>query len=331
MVVSGGKLEYLVDSAIADPDTFVDPINRLGSILTRSDMSVLRPTTLPEAYWGVLKTFAGASKSERGAEEVIPIASVKSNRLFFSSSPKSTVSLASISLLPFEKRIQLAGYFQGAQNSPFKLAISAPQGVDGFTFAQSLATGLGGKFRVTEKVWSIDFDANSWRRGFASLVAKAQEGVRKGGTSSSQPQVEPTEGQVYEYRPQAPSLAQSKESRELALTLLSQTISQLSDNLVEQTFAYPNTTTRLNLNNYPSLKRSIGDFVRSVTPKSNSGATVNRPGQAAGSLPPNLLNRIEANRPGELIIESSFRLSVELNLTGPTGGDSREPYRLQIL
>ncbi len=331
IVVSSGRTEYLVDDAISDPDTFVDPIAKLGSILQRSDMSIIRPTILPETNWGILRSLAGGSSSAKGTEEVIPESAVKKGKLTFTNVAGSLVNLKSIAPLALDKKIQLAGYFEGVSNSPFKVAISAPNGVDGVIFAQSLATALGGKFRVTEKVWFVEFDAAAWRRGFASLFSKAQEGLRKGAAMSAQPQFDPSNGPVYDYQPQMPSLAQSKESRELALALLNQTVGALNDSLIEQTFAYPNTVTRLNLNNYPALKRPVGDFIRTLLPKANSGAKVTRPGQGSVTLPPNILQRIDANRPGELVIETNFRISVELNLTGPVGGDSREPMKLQIL
>ncbi|MEI7577889.1 MAG: hypothetical protein WCK51_13425 [Armatimonadota bacterium] len=331
MVVSAGPSQFSVDSGVADPDAFVDPIVRLGSLLLRSDMTVLRPTILPESNWGILKPLVGASQSTKSTEEVVPGSAIKGGKLVFSSASGSVVSLRTLAPLNLGKQIQLAGYFVGAQMSPFKVAISAPGGVDGVVLAQSLATGLGGKFRVTDTAWIIDFDAASWRRSFSVLLSKAQEGVRKGTSPSSQPEYDPSGGQVYEYQPQMPSLAKSKESRELALSLLSQTVGVLSDSLIEQTFAYSNTTTRLNLNNYPGLKRPIGDFIRSLSEKQSGGATVTRPGQSGATLPPNILSRIDPNRPGELIIETNFRISVELNLKGVRGGDSQEPLKLQIL
>lgn len=331
MVISAGSTQFSVDTQIADPDSFVDPVVRLGSLLLRSDMTVLRPTILPEANWGVLKPLVGAAPSAKTMEEVIPASAVKGEKLVFSTTDGSVVNLRALASLNLGKQIQLAGYFVGTQSSPFKVAMSAPSGVEGVILAQSLATGLGGKFRVTEKAWMIDFDATAWRRGFSVLLSKAQVGLRKGESPSSQPQYDPSSGQIYEYQPQMPSLAKTKESRELALSLLSQTVSALSDNLVEQTFAFPNTATRLNLNNYPGLKRPIGDFVRSLTAKSSGGATVTRQGQSGATLPTNVLNRIDPNRPGELIIETNFRVSVELNLTGVQGGDSQEPLKLQIL
>lgn len=331
IVVSAGPTQYSLDAEVSDPDGFVDPAVRLGALLLRSDMTVLRPTILPESNWGVLKPLVGASSPSKLMEETVPTSAVKGGKLVFSSAKGSVIGLRSLASLNFGKQIQLAGYFVGSQSSPFKVAISATSGVDGVVLAQSLATGLGGKFRVTEKAWVIDFDASAWRRGFSVLLSKAQEGLRKGESPSSQPQYDPSGGQVYDYQPQMPSLAKSKESREFALSLLSQAIGALSDNLVEQTFAFPNTATRLNLNNYPGLKRPIGDFIRSLSAKASGGATVTRPGQSGAALPPNVLNRIDPNRPGELIIETNFRVSVELNLTGVRGGDSQEPLKLQIL
>lgn len=331
LAITAGRTDYMLDTEVADPDAFVEPMIKLGSLLLRSDMSVIRPTILPESTWGVLKSLVGASSISKASEDRIPSTAVKDGKLFYSSANGTTVSLRALSELAFAKKIELAGYFVGSQTSPFKVAISASKGVDGVVLAQSLATGLGGKFRVTDKTWVIDFDAVTWRRGFANLLAKAREGARKEGSSTSQPQYDPSGGQVYDYQPQMPSLAQTKESRELALSLLNQTVNALNDRLIEQTFAYPNTVTRLNLNNYPALKHPIGDFVRSLTQKATNGATVNRPGQSGVTLPPNLLNRIDPSRPGDLVIETNFRLSVELNLVGVRGGDSQEPMKLQIL
>lgn len=327
IVVSAGAGEFAVDLGVANPDLFVDPIVKLGSVLMQSDMSVLRPTILPAANWGVLKGMVDAPALGRVLVEDVPGEAVKTGKLFFASKPYSTISLKSISLLKFEKKIQVAGYFEGAQESPFKIAVSAKEGVAGVVFAQSLATGLGGKFRVTDKVWFIDFDAQAWRRGFSTLLSKAQAGSKSESVARTPGRFETDDNG----EPVAQSFAQTSETKALALSLLNQTVSSLSDQLVEQTFAFPNTVTRLNLNNYPSLKKYIGDFIRSVSAKATAGATVSRPGQGGITLPANLLQRIDPNRPGELVIQTDFRLSVELNLAGPSGGDSREPFKIQIL
>jgi hypothetical protein len=238
------------------------------------------------------------------------------------------VNLRSIAALKFDKKIQLAGYFEGSQSSPFKVALCVPGEVDGVVFAQALATGLGGKYRVTEKVWFVDFDSATWRRGFASLLAKSRDAVQKGGVISTQLQYDPS-NPGGDYQRQMPSQSQTSSSRTAALNLLNQVVVAMSDSLVEQTFAFPNTTTRLNLNNYPGLKRFIGDYIRTVLPKESKGATVSRGG--GQGLPSNLLERIDPNRPGELVIESNFRLSVELNLGRSSGGEEGRQQRIQIL
>jgi hypothetical protein len=327
MVVSAGAGEFTVDAGVANTDLFVDPVVKLGSVLMQSDMSVLRPTILPVASWGVLKAMVEVPALGRVLVEDVPADAVKTGKLFFASKPYSTISLRSLSSLKFEKKIQVAGYFEGAQESPFKIAVSAKDGVDGVVFARSLATGLGGKFRVTDKVWFIDFDAQAWRRGFSTLMNKAQVGSKSESVPRPPGHIE-TDGNG---EPVAQSFAQTSEAKMLALSLLNQTVSALSDQLVEQTFAFSNTVTRLNLNNYPSLKKFIGDFIRSVSAKTTAGATVSRSGSTGVTLPANLLQRIDPNRPGELVIQTDFRLSVELNLVSPTSGDSREPFKVQIL
>ena len=105
----------------------------------------------------------------------------------------------------------------------------------------------------------------------------------------------------------------------------------MSDSLVEQTFAFPNTSTRLNLNNYAGLKRFIGDYIRSVLPKDSKGATVSRGGGGGQALPSNILDRIDPNQPGELIVETNFRVAVELNLMAAGGREQDRQIRVQIL
>jgi len=328
MVISAGKTEFDVDAGVSDPDSFCDPMIRLGSILLRSDLSVLRPTILPEANWGILKSLVGGSAGPKVTEESIPGEAMKGGKLKFTSAKGTVVNLRSIAALKFDKKIQLAGYFEGSQSSPFKVALCVPGEVDGVVFAQALATGLGGKYRVTEKVWFVDFDSATWRRGFASLLAKSRDAVQKGGVISTQPQYDPS-NPGGDFQRQMPSQSQTSLSRSAALNLLNQVVVAMSDSLVEQTFAFPNTTTRLNLNNYPGLKRFIGDYIRTVLPKESKGATVSRGG--GQGLPSNLLERIDANRPGELVIESNFRLSVELNLGRSSGGEEGRQQRIQIL
>ena len=328
MVISAGKTEFSVDAGVVDPDSFCDPMIRSGSILLRSDLSVLRPTILPEANWGILKSLVGGSAGPKVTEESIPGEAMKGGKLKFTSAKGTVVNLRSIAGLKFDKKIQLAGYFEGTQSSPFKVALCVPGEVDGVVFAQALATGLGGKYRVTEKVWFVDFDSATWRRGFASLLAKSRDAVQKGGVISAQAQNEAS-NPGGDYQRQMPSQSQTSSSRVAALNLLNQVVVAMSDSLVEQTFAFPNTTTRLNLNNYPGLKRFIGDYVRTVLPKESKGATVSRGG--GQGLPSNLLERIDPNRPGELVIESNFRLSVELNLGRSSGGEEGRQQRIQIL
>lgn len=177
MVISAGKTEFDVDAGVSDPDSFCDPMIRLGSILLRSDLSVLRPTILPEANWGILKSLVGGSAGPKVTEESIPGEAMKGGKLKFTSAKGTVVNLRSIAALKFDKKIQLAGYFEGSQSSPFKVALCVPGEVDGVVFAQALATGLGGKYRVTEKVWFVDFDSATWRRGFASLLSKSRDAV----------------------------------------------------------------------------------------------------------------------------------------------------------
>ncbi len=328
MVISAGKTEFDVDAGVSDPDSFCDPMIRSGSILLRSDLSVLRPTILPEANWGILKSLVGGSAGPKVTEESIPGDSMKGGKLKFTSAKGTVVNLRSIAALKFDKKVQLAGYFEGSQSSPFKVALCVPGEVDGVVFAQALATGLGGKYRVTEKVWFVDFDSATWRRGFASLLSKSRDAVQKGGVISTQPQYDPA-NPGGDFQRQMPSQSQTSLSRSAALNLLNQVVVAMSDSLVEQTFAFPNTTTRLNLNNYPGLKRFIGDYIRTVLPKESKGATVSRGG--GQGLPSNLLERIDPNRPGELVIESNFRLSVELNLGRSSGGEEGRQQRIQIL
>ncbi len=232
--------------------------------------------------------------------------------------------------LDLPKKIMVSPYYTFDNGGDFPLAMSAKNMVPA-EFARALTRGLSGRLVIEEKSYTISFDAASFRSNMAKVLTLAQKGVDEGRTPSGvNAQYNAGSYSDYqEYQDAAqPAHSGTKASLTSAITLLSKTISTMNDKLLEQTFAYKGTSTRLNLATFTSLQEFAVNYLRSAAtpPSGQPGTSVQRqqPGRNSSNLA-GLVNRVDPQNPGRLIITTDFRVSLELNLRQGGGQNGIRP------
>lgn len=304
-------------------DDIVDPIKKQGYNALISDVAVVYQQGIPQSHWGILRGLVDAPAADKSTFKpvTIPASAVKDNTITFETKDDEIVKIGTLMSLDMPRRIMVSPYFNFNNSNDFPLALSAKD-MNGGDFARALAKGLGGKLQIDSKTYTIAFDAASFRTNVSKLITKAIDGV-KSGKHPSQGGGEYNGGSYQDYQQyqeaSQPAQSNTKEGLTAALNLLGQTINQMSDQLLEQTFAYRGTSTRLNLATFTNLQNPAIQYLRaasSVATNNEAGADVHRgqqPGQNALDLN-NVIRRVDPRSPGHLIITTDFRLSLELNM-----------------
>lgn len=329
-------------------DDIVSPLRKQGFSSLVSDVAVVYQAGIPRSHWGVLRGLIQKdAKSDATFKPVaIPQSAIKDNLITFETKDTEAVKLGSLMSLDFPRRIMVSPYFNSDNSGDYPIAISAKDMAYG-DFVKALTRGLGGKLAVDSKTYTIGFDGASFRTNAGKLLALAQEGVNEGrmpsGVTAQFNGGSYSEYQEYQDASQPP-MATSKPALTAALTLLGQTIGQMSDQLLEQTFAYKGTSTRLSLTTFTNLQVPAVNYLRAVSAGAapQTGATVQRRGPGGGMDLTNIIRRVDPQNPGRLIITTDFRVSLELNLATqprrgrnganpPVTADSGNSITIQVL
>lgn len=209
-------------------------------------------------------------------------------------------------------------YYTFGNGGDFPLAMMAKD-MDPLEFAKALARGVSGKLVVDAKKLSINFDASSFRANMVKVLGLAQKGIDAGRVPSGA-NAQFSGGSYSDYQEyqdlSQPAQSNSKLSLTAGLRLLGQALNQMNDQLVEQTFAYKGTTTRINLATFSGLQNgAVGYLQSSTTAPAQQGTESRRsqPGRPATNLAA-LVSRVNPKNPGYLIITTDFRVSLELNI-----------------
>lgn len=312
LVVSCGAVSLDVDTAAENVGEMVEPLKRKGFLYSTSDMAMLREVTIPSVKLGILKGFLDLPAAPRVETESMPASAIKDDKIAFTSTKGKSLDLLTLGQLKLSKQIQVSPYFMSTRETAYVVGVAAKDGISGLEFSRALAKCLGGSFKITPKTWEVGFDADVWLQSFRRVHALALKGAAAGKQpGGSMPE---DDGNMQYYRP-GPSSAEpnTKEARTTALRVLGELVGMMGPKLISQTFEYPSTTTRINLNQVPSLRPALRAYLTAVSPNqnANSGTTVTRPGAA---VPANILSRIDSRSPGSITIETNFKLSLDLNL-----------------
>ncbi len=303
-------------------EDIVSPMRKEGFASLVSDVAVVYQQGIPKSHWGVLAGLIQSTNSPAGAFQAvtIPQTAVKDNLITFETKGNEAVKIGSLMNLDLPKRIMISPYFNFENNSDFPLAISAKD-MAAADFVKALSRGLGGKLVIDNKSYTIAFDAQAFRTSLTKLLGLAQQGVNAGkvpsGASAQFNGGSYSEYQEYQDATQAPQ-ATTKPALNAALNLLGESIRQMNDQLLEQTFAYKGTSTRLNLATFANLQNSVISYLQAASNVSNeqAGADVQRRQRGGGAQEnlANLIRRVNPRDPGKLSITTDFRVSLELNL-----------------
>ncbi len=303
-------------------DDIVDPLKKDGFVAVLSDVGVVYQLGIPRSHWGILKGLIEKEPKPNTTPKMvaIPQTAVKDNFITFETKDTEVVRLGSLPELDLPRRLIISPYFNFEGNNDFPLTMTA-KNMDAGDFAKALARGLGAKLKVDPKSYTLAFDPQSFRINANRLINQALQGVDAGRQPSAQ-QGQFQEGGSYEQYQEyqnanQPTQSNSKPALKAALNLLSQTINQMNDQLLEQTFAYKSSSTRLNLGSFMSLQNSAVTYMEAATAQqAQSGADNRRPGQNQQNLRA-LVRQVDPRDPGKLIITTDFRLTLELNVRRP--------------
>lgn len=319
-------------------DDIVSPLRKEDFASLVSDVAIVYQKGIPRSHWGVLKGLVTKDQKPDVAFKpvTIPQSAVKNDLITFETKGDEAIKLSSLMNLNLTRKIMVSPYYAFDGVGDFPLAMSAKDMPPG-EFVKTLARGLGGKYQVDAKNYTIAFDAASFRTNFAKLIALAQKGVNEGRTPSAA--MNNFNGGSYneyqEYQEMSqPPMASSKAALTSALNLLSQAINQMNDQLLEQTFAYKGTTTKLNMATLTALQNPAIEYLKSASPSQNqqNGAEVQRGGRGPSNMSA-IISRVDPRNPGRISISTDFRMSLELNLAGRRGGNGggENTINLQVL
>ncbi|MEI8283070.1 MAG: hypothetical protein WCG75_11745, partial [Armatimonadota bacterium] len=307
-------------------DDIVSPLRKDGFASLVSDVAVIYQMGLPQSHLGVLKGLVNVKEPAKTefTEVTIPKSAVKDSKITFETKPGEAIKLSTLLDLDIPKRIMISPYYNFDNTNDFPLAMAAKNMVPA-EFARALTRGLSAKLVIEDKAYKINFDANSFRTNAANVIKLAQKGVDAGRIPTGM-SVQYQGGSYSDYQEfqdaAQPAQSNTKPGLTAALTLLNEAIAKMNDSLLEQTFAYKGTSTRLNMSTFTSLQEFAISYLKaaSATPASGqAGADVRRP-QPSGRNTPNLaalINRVDRQSPGRVVITTDFRISLELNLVQP--------------
>jgi hypothetical protein len=308
VLIAADQRSYNVDRTESDVSTILDRTKKFGATFFRGEVLSGNIGGIPMSRWGSLAGFVdNLNLAERPLKLIAVNAdAVQDGGVSIVTKKGESISIDSILKLKFSKELKLSAYFTSGQGKDFFAGVNVNK-VAETDFLRGLAKALGGKYVSSPKVIEIEFDPVLFRKQARELIARAVQGAEKGrlpGLPTFNPEFSYTAGSYQ------PSVVNNKAGAISALNLLATTIAGMPDNLLEQTFAYPNTTTRLRLNVFQNLQPAVSQFLRSSEPE-KAGAQVQN--SSRPSTPAGILNRVNPRDPGFIIISSGFRLSLELN------------------
>ena len=322
IAVTPNSRDISVASDIKLVEDLTLPLKKEGFATWLSEVAVIYQLGIPTSHLGVLKGLVAVPGSEAAKpfkEVTIPASAVKDNLITFETKPGEAIKVSTLMNMDLTRRIMVSPYYTFDNGTDFPLAMNA-KNMAPSDFVKALARGLSGKLVIDAKTYTIAFDAANFRSEMMKVIALARKGVDAGKTPAGI--VNTFNGGSYsdyqEYQDVAqPAQSNSKEGLSAALTLLSSAINQMNDQLLEQTFAYKGTSTRLNLATFSGLQESAINYLKSATPAppAQAGADVQRSqgGRQRSNLAM-LIPRVNAQSPGRLIITTDFRVALELNL-----------------
>ena len=323
-------------SIAAEPktvDDLVSPLRKLGFSSLTSDVAVIYQLGIPDSHLGVLKGLVTTSATPKIAfkEAIIPQTAVKDNLISFETKSGEAIKVGSLMNLDLPRRIMVSPYYNFENGTDFPLAMMAKD-MSPADFAKALARGLSGKLIVEAKTYTIGFDANSFRSNLSKVLGLAQKGVDAGRIpSAANAQFSGGNYSDYqEYQEMAmPAQSNSKPALTSALSLLGQAVAQMNDQLVEQTFAYKGTSSKLDLSKFSGLQNMVVSYLKSPTQSTSAqpGAETQiaqRSGRPAVNLAA-LVSRVNPQNPGKLVITTDFRMSLELNIIQVRRGRPDQP------
>jgi hypothetical protein len=313
-------IQVKADARQSDIDTFLEPARRIGFTFLRSDVAAGGQSGIPISKQGVLATYS-EGRSGGYSAATIPADFVKNGLVSFEPKTPQFLSIQAIST-KLSKPIAPAAYFVTGANE-FPIAFYGKD-VKESDFMRALAKAVGGKYKIAPKEHILAFDPIYFRTEAVKLVGRAVSRIdldlKNPGAGM---------GMMTGVPPQQRPVSEDKDLTKQAMFLLSTTLNHMAPELIEQTFAYPGTTTRLNLNVYKGLQNSVANYLRAAgakaNPPSQNGTQVNRQNRASAAVT-GLLARIDTRNPGHLIITTDFRLSLELNTT-----NSRNHTQIHLL
>ena len=337
-----------ISSEAKDVEDMIIPLKRDGYATLMSNVAVLYRMGIPPSHLGVLKGLVGTPQggpAKAYKEVTIPATAVKDNAITFETKPGEAIKISSLMNLDLTRRIMISPYYNFDNTGDFPLAMSAKD-MPAADFVKALARGLSGKLAVEKNTYTINFDASNFRSELSKVLVLAQKGVDSGKTPSgiTMNYNGGTYSDYQEYQEQSqPAQSNSKASLTAALSLLGQTIAQMNDQLLEQTFAFKNTSTKLSLVKFASLQNPAVNYLKSSAPPTSaqSGADVQRQqvGRGGTANLAALVSRVDPNNPGSLIVTTDFRIQLELNLMSgrrprpgnPQNVDAANKITIQVL
>jgi hypothetical protein len=308
-------------------EALTDDLKRKGYNTSAAGVAVVYKNGIPPNRLGILAGFfeRPSTSSLRAIE--IPANALKDGNLTFETKPGEAIFMGGLSSIKAPKAVVVNPYFIVSQTD-YPMAMKAKD-APVLDVLKAVAKAAGGKLTINAKTYSIDFDAANFKNQVQTVLTKATKAANEGKTPRA-PQ--PNYADVnYDYQrggdSSGPSMATDKTQIIAALGLLGQTIQSMSPDLVEQTFAYTNSKTRLNLNVYRNLQQPLVQFFSTLKPK--QGNTKNENPNAANVA--NILPRISRTKPGNLVITTDFRLIAELNVQTGANANQTNTVSLQIL
>lgn len=308
-------------------DALTDDLKRKGYNTSAAGVAVVYKNGIPPNRLGILAGFFERQPMSTLKPVEISSKAVKDGNLTFETKPGEAVFMGGLAAIKEPKAVVVNPYFIVSQTDfPIAMKVKDAPVLD---VMKAVAKAAGGKLTINAKTYSIDFDANNFKTQIQTVLTKAVKAANDGKTPRA-PQ--PNYADYNNDYPRGgdssgPSIATDKTQIIAALNLLGQTIQSMQPDLIEQTFAYSNSKTRLNLNVYKNLQQPLVQFFTSLKPK--QGNTKNENPNAANVA--NLLPRVSRTRPGNLVITTDFRLIAELNIQTGANANQTNTVNLPIL
>ena len=302
LLPSAEKISYLKDAE--SYELLTDDLKKRGYVSSSAGIGMIYSFGLPTSRHGVLSAFFESAKNAASFAPVsVEPESIKDGNLTMVTKPGTSVFLGSLNEIKDPRPVVVHPYYLvNATDYPMALNLKNVPVVD---FLKAVAKGAGGRLQTNQKNYTIDFDSQQFKSNFSKLVAAARKSVEGG----RMPKNDGSRGQF------SPALQGSKTSVLAALTLLDQTVQAMTPELIEQTFAYAGSRSRLNLNLFRTLQQPLAQYIMSLNSNQSIGKNKNQRGQAAqAEYGTSLLSRVNSASPGFLAITTDFQISAELNV-----------------